>query len=229
MSLTPYYEHAGITIYHGDCREILPTLVPYEFGIIVTDPPYGMNFLSAWPKEPLERNTAIVGDECDDLGWFFDLAEGVMDGWGWLACFTRWDKWEKHKAQATAARWDVKNMVVWDKDNWTCGDLEGNLGYQHELVLLASLNGCPIAGTRHGNVLRFPRVASDCHPSEKPVQLIETLARIGKGRILDPFMGSGTTLKAAKNLGREAIGIEIEERYCEIAAKRLSQEVFSFT
>ena len=221
--MKPYYEEPGITIYHGDCRDILPQLEPVD--LVLTDPPYGVAFLSARPKERLERNTPIVGDDSDDLLWFF---KAVAPLGKWLVAFTRWDKWPLHSAQAAEAGWSVKNMLVWDKDNWTCGDLNGNLGYQHELAILASIGDPHLSGSRCGNVFRCPRVASEVHPAEKPIMLLQGIAsRFGSGVILDPFVGVGSTLLAAKNLGRSAIGIEIEERYCEIAVKRLAQGVLA--
>jgi site-specific DNA-methyltransferase (adenine-specific) len=171
--MTPYYEHAGIQIWLGDCREILPTL---QADLVVTDPPYGMNFRSCYR---IVKHDAIAGDAFLPL----DLINMA------IAAATR--------AAYVFCRWD-------------------NLS-DHEFI------------KRIPDVIFAERTGNDLHATQKPENLMRTIIHANVGdMVLDPFMGSGTTLVAAKNLGRKAIGIEIEERYCEIAAKRLSQEVFNF-
>lgn len=123
-----------------------------------------------------------------------------------------------------------KSFIAWDKGNHSMGDLEHEFGRRWE--------GCAFyPGPYH----KFKKRPADLiianrvnpislkHPNEKPIHALTPLIDCHVGEtVLDPFMGSGTTLRAAKDLGRKAIGIEIEEKYCEIASKRLSQEVFDF-
>lgn len=207
--MQPYYDHAGITIYHGDCREILPQLPKVD--LVLTDPPYGMSFVSNYR---IVKHEAIHGDSALPI----DLI--------WLAIY---------KATAAAyvfCRWDnlpqmppPKSVLTWIKNNWSMGDLEHEHGRQWEAC-------CFYPREEHVFIKRIPdvifanRTGNSLHPTEKPTQLMKIILEANRGNyILDPFMGSGTTLVAAKQLGRKAIGIEIEEKYCEIAAKRLSQEV----
>ena len=115
--------------------------------------------------------------------------------------------------------------LVWDKITSFNGY---TWRHQHELIAWAELPGSERVKTGDGDVLRCRAVPVDdrVHPAEKPLELIRMLIqKHGDGVVFDPFMGSGTTLRAAKDLGRKAIVIEIEERYCEIAAKRMAQEV----
>jgi DNA modification methylase len=115
------------------------------------------------------------------------------------------------------------NMLVWDKLAMGMGMPWRN---QHELIVYGKRRPAAIVDGKLGNVLRVPRSGNKFHPTEKPVDLFRCL--IGNsptGDVLDPFMGSGTTLRAAKDTGRQAIGIELSEAYCEVAAKRLCQEV----
>lgn len=220
--LKPYFQDTkhNLTLYHGSSYEIIPQLTE-KFSLILTDPPWGIGFKSNHVIRPLERTRKIVGDESDDLSEFFRLAYSVCDEW--LLCFTRWDKWSLHERQAKAAGWGIKNMLVWDKTNWTSGDLKGNLGYQHELIIMAAKGDPKIVKSRHGNIFRVPRIASEINSCEKPVSLMSSLAMIGTGLILDPFVGSGATLEAAKSVGRGCVAVEIEERQCEYVAKRLSR------
>jgi len=213
--MKPYYEHGGITIYHGDCREILPQLDPVD--LVLTDPPYGMQYHSGYykhgnPHKKIEGDTSYpihVLEQC------FRLARcSVM-------AFLRWDNIPDLISKP-------KSLIVWVKDNWSAGDLEHAYGRQWESIGFWPMKHHKFINGRPADVIVCPRVHCTrfLHPTEKPVELLTKLICHNIGDIvLDPYMGSGPTLIAAKNLGRRGIGIEIEEKYCEIAAKRLAQEV----
>jgi len=209
--MTPYYEHAGITIFHGDCREILPGLPKCD--AVITDPPYGIDFDTDYSRfsgidvTPGNTYEPVRGDSEP-----FDPSP-----WMQFRCVVLWG------ANCYSSRLPMGTWLVWDKR------------FKNGKAFLADAEAAWMKGgygiylyavTSQG----FLRPEPVSHPTQKPVAVMEWCISKAKpeGIILDPFMGSGTTLVAAKNLGRKAIGIEIEERYCEIAAKRLSQEVFSF-
>jgi len=214
--MKPYYSEDGCTIYHGDCREILPLLEPVD--LVLTDPPYGIGFVHGAeniPNATKFQGVAVIGDDQD-----FDPSP-------WLAfpsCIL-WGANHYCMRLPGEGRW-----LVWDKrDGYDC------YGKDMSDVEIGWMSGPRRADRIHrqlwGGFLRegereTPRV----HPTQKPVALMKwCLSFAAEAQlILDPFMGSGTTLRAAKDLGRKAIGIEIEERYCEIAATRLAQKVFSF-
>lgn len=205
MALKPYYEEAGIVIYHGNAAEIIPSL---QADVMVTDPPYGMAYSSGWQAR------AIANDHDTSM------RDAVLAHWGDRPAlvFGRWDC--PHPAQA-------KIMLTWDKGDWPgMGDLAMPWGPSTEEIYVLG-NG--FIGKRGGSIVRFDRLTGNIiHPNEKPLGLIKKLLeKCPPGTILDPFMGSGTTLRAAKDLGRKAIGIEIEEKYCEIAVNRLRQEVLN--
>ena len=215
--MEPYYEHNGITIYHGDCREILPGI---EADVVVTDPPYGIGYKSG--KTGHCGGTAlpgIVGDEDTSL------RDAVLCAWAPRPALV-FGTWKRPRPKGT------RHVLVWEKgDHLGMGDL--SIPWRPNIEEIYIL-GSGFEGHRGTSVLRVRGAVTwssrgRVHPHEKPHELLSIL--IGKcppGTILDPFMGSGTTLRAAKDLGRKAIGIEIEERYCEIAAKRLAQEVLDF-
>jgi DNA modification methylase len=219
--MKPYYEHAGITIYHGDCRELLPQLPKVD--LLLTDPPYGISFshgggdnsgIGRGRYATLFAHEKVVGDT-SPFDPTFILSLGVPTVlWG-----------GNHFASRLP---NSQSWLVWDKR-----------AASHHTNDFAD---CEIAWTNLGCVARMfrhhwdgmmkasERGQSRVHPTQKPVGLMMWCLSFAPEAktILDPFMGSGTTLRAAKDLGRKAIGIEIEERYCEIAAKRMAQEVFSF-
>jgi site-specific DNA-methyltransferase (adenine-specific) len=199
----------GQTIYRADCREILPLLPKVD--LVLTDPPYGMDYQSAWRTE-CQRKPKIVGDLAFPM-WVFQIRPTVA-----LFACCRWDNlWDLPKP---------KSLIVWDKCRHGMGDLDHEFGRQWEAIAF-------YPGERHSftkrpiDLIRVPCIAAQhlVHPNEKPSDLFKPIIQSHTGVITDPFMGSGPVLRAAKDLGRRAIGIEIEERYCEIASNRLRQEV----
>jgi site-specific DNA-methyltransferase (adenine-specific) len=217
--MTPYFERDGITIFHGDCREVLPTLTAGSVDLVLTDPPYGIgyatNFVVRGVGAPWLGST--IGGDNDP-----SLRDSVLASLAGLPMFV-FGSWKVTRPAKTRA------VLIWDKGpERGMGDLsfpwkpsfdeiyvlgEGFRGKRDEAVLKGF--GLP-SWVAHGR----------CHPNEKPVALLRYL--IGKTdatTVLDPFMGSGTTLRAAFDLGRNAVGIEIDEKFCEIAARRLSQMV----
>lgn len=199
--MKPYYEHGGITIYHGDCREVLPTVA---FDATVSDPPYGVlaeGGSAATRRSGGNKDNGVMAWDVAPDGPLLDrlIAKPAML---WGGCHLLLPP--------------TYGYLVWDKqiDGLNFGEVE---------YCWTNLRFAP-------RVFRYRAVSVDggkVHPTQKPEALMSWCLRFlpkGVGVILDPFMGSGTTLRAVKDWGRSAIGIEREERYCEIAAKRLSQE-----
>jgi site-specific DNA-methyltransferase (adenine-specific) len=218
---TPYYQDDFATIYHGDCREVLPSLL---FEVIVTDPPYGVS-------EPGDRRSRGRGNaaECNDFPdvygddkpfdpqWLLDFGRPTVLFGANHFC----------ERVPSASRW-----LVWDKLDGLQGSRDIGFNDNADAELAWTNLGGPVRLFGHrwkGMLKSSERGHRRVHPTQKPVPLMSwVLRQCPEGRVADPFMGSGTTLRAAKDLGRHSIGIEIEERYCEIAAKRLAQEVLDF-
>lgn len=218
--MQPYYEHAGITIYHGDCREILPGLPKAD--LLLTDPPYGINADSEMHKKSGQQYGKAAAPKLIYPATSWDSAPadtGLLLSMVARARFSIIFGGNYFGLPATRC------VLVWNKENGTTQFADAELAW-------TNLDK-PVRMKRHmwNGMLREGREARYEHPTQKPVEVMQwciTQAPDTVQTILDPFMGSGTTLVAAKNLGRKAIGIEIEEKYCEIAARRLSQEVMDF-
>lgn len=214
-----YYEHAGITIYHGDCREILPQL-PKVYAVI-TDPPYGILNLAGTGSIPCVRKSPRQ----EGSGKLKDRILNRTD--------VRWDV-APTAEELESIRAMAKVQILWGGNYFVLPPCRAVLVWDKQQpwenfsqVEIAWTNlARPAAIFRESATFGNPDKE---HPTQKPITLMQWCVGLTEAQtILDPFMGSGTTLVAANNLGRKAIGIEIEERYCEIAAKRLSQEVFDF-
>jgi DNA modification methylase len=223
--MTPYYERDGITLYHGDCREILPTLPKVD--LVLTDPPYGIDYVSRWGSTSFAK---VRGDREVCTDWIPSLPPCSV-----VFLFTRWDVLQPWREGLESIGLKVRDALVWDKRAHGAGDPTTSWAPTYELILFASQRPVKFVGGRPQNILRHWRVDAGatgassgrmlCHPNEKPIPLVvDLISKYDAPVILDPFAGSGTTLVAAKRLGRRAIGIEIEERYCEIAAARLEAE-----
>lgn len=214
--MKPYYSDDAVTIYHGDCREILPSLERAD--LILTDPPYGLG--DKWQGGGGEHTrTSWRFDPSEARAWDGSVTDGVV-------------------ALATAAQYVViwggnyyalppsRCWFLWDKkqnDQWTTGQAE---------MAWTNLDR-PVRIFRMSQVVAHTEMGHKEHPTQKPLSLmrwcISMIREPSLSTVLDPFMGSGTTLVAAKDFGLRAVGVDIDERYCEIAARRCSQETLGLT
>jgi site-specific DNA-methyltransferase (adenine-specific) len=221
--MKPYYEHSGIQIWHGDCREIIPILG--ECDCVVTDPPYGLGKLSGTTSVERNRNAYASYENSEEnvrdiIVPAVILSLGKTGGRGLITCGVRCMFFYPRPvavggfyqpAAVGMSHWGFASfnpILYYGKDP--------RAGRGQDSGVMTTLTG---------------RASDDRHPCAKPYKAMTWM--VNKGTLegetaLDPFCGSGTTLLAAKNLGRKAIGIEICEEYCEVAASRLQQEVFCF-
>ena len=243
--IKPYYDHAGQTIYLGDCLEILPELEPVH--LVLTDPPYGVT-QNSWDKIEKTKQAFDLILPCNLVFTCQNPASADL-----IMRYFKYFKWSDiwHKSQAVGFL-NAKIMPLREHEDiliFANGRMTYNPQIQKKKPENIRPHGDTAESSNYGKFKEkrertigidetYPRSVFYCensqngyHPNEKPEKLFKYLMRTHSNAndlILDPFMGSGTTLVAAKELGRRAIGIEIEEKYCEIAARRLSQEVFQW-
>jgi site-specific DNA-methyltransferase (adenine-specific) len=215
--MVPYYDDGTCVIYHGDCRELLPSV---DFDVAVTDPPYGI----AWKRgvNHARASKAHDGIQNDHDTTARDEALCVISPRPAVVFGSFYAPYPIN----------TKQVLVWHKppDSGLVGSVTGFRRDAEPIFLVGDWLTRTVerSSVLHSRCGQAGTVSETGHPHTKPLDLMTWLVDITQGCIVDPFMGSGTTLRAAKDLGRKAIGIEVEERYCEIAAKRLAQEVLDF-
>ena len=202
-----YYDHAGIQIYLGDCREILPQLPDKSVDLVLTDPPYRMAFRSNYR---VMRHDSIVGDERLPVE---EIAVAIQLAGRAAYVFCRWDNLSQMPPS--------KSVLAWVKNNWSMGDLMHEHGRQWEAICFYAMEGHEFE-KRIPDVIYADRTGNELHPTQKPVELFKQLIKCNKGQtILDPFSGSGTTAIACHDLKRDFICIEKEPKYVELSRQRL--------
>lgn len=210
--MKPYYEDSAVTIYHGDCREILPTLPKVD--LVLMDPPYG-----------------LAGKDTDknDYASFEDTSEQVTDLVRFVLKHFEGQRLVMTPGQAQMFKYPEPKAIgafFYPAGSGSCS--WGFVGWQP----IFYYGSDPYLQRQKGRAMNSKSSSEQAekngHPCPKPIGqwkwLLNRCSFEGE-TVLDPFMGSGTTLRAAKDLGRKAIGIELEEKYCEIAARRMAQEV----
>jgi site-specific DNA-methyltransferase (adenine-specific) len=218
--VTPYWTSADgrLVIYHGDCRDVLPSL-GRRVDAIVTDPPYAVPTVVAQGRT-VTRNIGDMSIVEAGLGLLLKAATDRLSPAGRVFVFC---DGTSYSSVFRALYGDFSTaLLIWDKGQFGMGR---EFRKSHELILHGWRETTPVYsdGVGRPDVLRCPPVLPEkrIHPAEKPIALLSQLMPVCGSLILDPFMGSGSTLRAALNSNRAAIGIEISEAYCEAAAKRL--------
>lgn len=227
--IEPYFDDGKRRIYHGDAMEILPTMDRGSIDACITDPPYVIGAVSAGNMESKAGGWA---DMMNSALWFttwYRHVDRLLRRSGVFWTFCNWRSLPVVMRAAIDARLPVTSVMVWDKE-WIGPGGQQGLRPSYELAALMCQPDFAIADRGIPDIWRC-KVGSykaSGHPAEKPEALLrrmlDTCQLPEGGVVLDPFLGSGTTAVAAKNLGLSCIGIEAEERYCEIAATRLAQD-----
>jgi hypothetical protein len=216
---TPYYSDDLVTLYHGDCREVSAWL---EADVLVTDPPYGVRWEAKFgdnrgPRDKRSRTTDVIANDATTAA-----RDEALAMWGTRPAIV-FGSWRMPRPERLHA------LLIWHKEGAYSALSTGPFFTNHEEVYALGPSWpkpikplrSVITTTEH----RSQHTAQVGHPTPKPLGLMERLIEAcPEGVIADPFVGSGSTLLAAKGLGRRAVGVELEERYCELAASRLAQD-----
>jgi len=255
--MTPYYEHAGITIYHGDCREVLPTLSVGSFDLVFTSPPYNLGVTTGggfptghdapdapmrarggqgkWPGAAIADGYGVHADAMPPAD--YEAWQRVILAECWRLLTPDGAIFYNHKPRVQGGElWTplmvnpglpVRQIIIWAR----AGGINFSPSFYvptHEWIVVFARPAFRLrtkGASGVGDVWSVPQEANPDHPAPFPEALPRMALTTTKTRhVIDPFMGSGTTLVAAKRLGRKATGIEINERYCEVAARKLQQE-----
>ncbi len=228
--MTPYYDQDGVTIYHGECGEVMESLRGHGggrlFDLLLTDPPYGLGMGKA-------SNRGGSGAAKTLTGFFAGQSRPASSDYGADS------EWDRHQPRAVArarqlCEWQIifggnyydlgptRCFLVWDKDNGETDFADCELAWTNFDKAVRMLT------YRWNGMLQAPGIPKEHreHPTQKPEAVMRWALQHAPSHVktvFDPFMGSGTSLVAAKRLGKTTVGIEQEERYCEIAARRCSQ------
>lgn len=228
--IEPYYSDDAVTLYHGDCLEIMLTLERASFQVVVTDPPYVIGAVSSGA---MASKSGGWHDMMNSALWFshwYRQAWPLIKHDGSMWAFCNWRSLPVVMRACIDAEIPVTSTMVWDKEWIGPGGSQG-LRPSYELCTLMAKPDFAIKDRGVADIWRH-KVGSykpNGHPAEKPEGLIRRILQVCEldlgSVVLDPFAGSGTTAAAAKSLGLRCVTIEAEERYCEIIAKRLAQGV----
>jgi site-specific DNA-methyltransferase (adenine-specific) len=221
--MSVYYEDEYVQLHHGDCRAIRGWTTA---DVLVTDPPYGV----AWKRGATTwygKNGAVVPQDIETVAGDHspEVRDLALDLWGDRPAIV-FGSWRVPRPAG------VRHRLVWHKQGRNPGPSNAPwFSVDEEIYILGSgFHGKPNPSVYPTTENRATEPGRIGHPTPKPVALMEALiAKCPPGVIADPFAGSGATLIAARNLGRKAIGVELEEKYCELIVKRLSQQAFDFS
>jgi site-specific DNA-methyltransferase (adenine-specific) len=210
-------------LYNDDCLKVLPTLADNSIDLVLTDPPYGMNYQSNWRKIKYKK---INND--NNIDWlYFSLKQFKRilkeDSHCYIFCSIHFlSKFIDYSKE----HFTLKDILIWEKNNHGSGDLTGGYAPKYEFILFLTKGRKELNGKREPNILKYNKTNNILHPTQKPTDLLEFLISKSsqeKDLILDSFMGSGSTGVACKNINRKFIGIEMDKNYFDIAKNRIEE------
>ena len=216
-----------VTLWHGDCLELTKNIPDGSVDLVLTDPPYGMAFKSNHRKE---KYNEIQNDK--SLEWlerYISECYRVLKNNSAIYCFCSWHNVDVFK-QAIEKKFKIKNILIWEKNNTSMGDLKASYAPKYEMIIFAHKGRKLLNGFRYADIIKANRTGNKLHPTEKPVELLKTFICNSSDEnavVFDGFMGSGSTGVACVNTNRRFIGIELDEGYFNIAKERIGKEIIA--
>lgn len=222
------------SIIEGDSEELIGCMPSGSVDLIVTDPPYGIEYSTGHRKDSFIKGSDGIACDTDDciipkMERMVDEMDRILKPDSHVYMFTKWNKIPDF-LPVLERKFNVKNILIWDKLNWSMGDIKGAYAGRYEPVIFAhkgrrELN-CIDGTCRHSDIIKFNRVSGkkQKHSHQKPEKLIDFLIRKSSNDgdiVFDPFLGTGTTCSSAVKNGRKCIGMEIDGGTFDIAIKKL--------
>lgn len=212
-----------IRLYNGDCLELMKDIPDGSVDLVLTDPPYGMDFQSHFRKEMYSK----IGNDkvLDWLESYVDECFRILKDNTAVYFFCSWHNVDIFK-QAIEKKFKIKNILIWEKNNTSMGDLKGSYAPKYEMIMFAHKGRKLLNGFRYADVIKANRTGNKVHPTEKPVDLLELFIKNSSDEneiVFDGFMGSGSCGVACINTNRNFIGIELDKGYFDIAEKRINE------
>ena len=212
-----------IQLYNGDCLELMKNIPDGSVDLVLTAPPYGMDFQSHFRKEMYSK----IGNDkvLDWLEKYVDECFRILKDNTAVYFFCSWHNVDIFK-QTIEKKFKIKNILIWEKNNTSMGDLKGSYAPKYEMIIFAHKGRKLLNGFRYADVIKANRTGNKLHPTEKPVDLLELFIKNSSDEnetVFDGFMGSGSCGVACINTNRNFIGIELDKGYFDIAEKRINE------
>jgi site-specific DNA-methyltransferase (adenine-specific) len=219
-----------IDLRQGDCLKVMKTINDGTIDLIVTDPPYLINYKTNRRKDKEHDFCSVIKNDNNPklISDYIKECYRIMKDNTAMYMFCNCDKVDYFKQELENSGFKIKNMIIWVKNNWTAGDLQAQFGKQYEIIFLVNKGRCLFNGKRITDIWNFDKVVgkNQLHQNQKPIDLLEQcILKHSKENdiIFDGFMGSGSTGVACIKLNRNFIGIELDEHYFEIAKERINE------
>lgn len=217
-------ESEELNLFEGDCLTELGNIDYNSVACLIIDPPYGIDYQSNYKLAKHDKIDSDTSDAFKLLDKSLKVVKPKMKKDSHVYIFTTWKVYEKVKP-IVEKYFEVKNCLIWNKNNWSMGDLNGNYAEKYEMIIFATQGNRRLLGEKRPvNVLDFERTNNSNHPTEKPVELLKELIKnstVEGEVVLDYFAGSGSTMVAAKELNRVPYGIEKDKNYIDVIKGRL--------